>query len=172
MPAESPALPAAVGALYVEHSPWLHGWLRKRMGNPCDVADLVQDTFVKVLKARCALDIREPRHYLSTVAKGLMIDLFRRRSLEQAYLEALANLPPAHVPSAETQAMLFDTLLEMDRLLAGLGARVREVFILAQLDGLPYALVAERLGISLRTVNNHMAKAMEHVCLMQWESGE
>ncbi len=172
MPAEPPILTNAVGALYVEHSPWLHGWLRKRMGNHCDVADLVQDTFVKLLKARSALEIREPRHYLSTVAKGLMIDLFRRRSLEQAYLEALASLPPAQVPSSEAQAMLFETLVELDSLLAGLGAKVREVFILAQLDGLPYAQIATRLGISLRTVNNHMTKAMEHVCLMQWDAGE
>ncbi|MFJ4376086.1 sigma-70 family RNA polymerase sigma factor [Pseudomonas japonica] len=172
MPVQPPALSTAVGELYVEHSPWLHGWLRKRMGNHCDVADLVQDTFVKVLKARSALDIREPRHYLSTVAKGLMIDLFRRRSLEQAYLEALASLPPAQVPSSEAQAILFDTLLELDRMLAGLGAKVREVFILAQLDGLPYAQIATRLGLSLRTVNNHMRKAMEHVCLMQWDNAE
>lgn len=172
MTAESTALPAAVGALYAEHSAWLRGWLRQRMGNHCDAADLVQDTFVKIIKARSALEIREPRLYLRTVAKGLMIDLFRRRSLEQAYLETLASLPEALVPSAETQAVLFETLLELDRMLAGLGARVRQVFILSQLDGLSYPQIAEQVGISLRTVNNHMAKAMEHVCLMQWELSE
>lgn len=172
MPAESSALPAAVGELYAEHSSWLRGWLRKRMANHCDAADLVQDTFVKIIKARNALDIREPRVYLTTVAKGLMIDLFRRRSLEQAYLEALATLPAAQVPSAEAQTMLLETLVELDRLLAGLGARVRQVFILSQLDGLTYPQIANQLGISLRTVNNHMAKAMEHICLLQWESGE
>lgn len=171
MSADSPAS-NSVGSLYAEHSPWLLGWLRKRIGNHCDAADLVQDTFVKLLKARTADEIREPRHYLSKVAKGLMIDLFRRRSLEQAYLEALASLPPDHVPSSEAQAMMFDTLVELDRMLAGLGAKVREVFVLAQLEGLPYAQIAERLHISLRTVNNHMAKAMEHVCLMQWEQFE
>lgn len=171
MPADSPAS-ASVGTLYVDHGPWLLGWLRKRMGNHCDAADLVQDTFVKILKARTAEEIREPRHYLSKVAKGLMIDLFRRRSLEQAYLEALASLPPAHMPSSEAQAMMFETLVELDRMLAGLGAKVREVFVLAQLEGLPYAQIAERLGISLRTVNNHMAKAMEHVCLMHWDDFE
>ena len=169
MSAESPASSAAVGVLYVEHSTWLHGWLRKRMGSHCDAADLVQDTFVKLLKARTAEPIREPRHYLSKVAKGLMIDLFRRRSLEQAYLETLASLPAEYMPSAEAQVTVFETLVELDRLLAGLGSKVREVFVLAQLDGLPYAQIATRLGISLRTVNNHMAKAMEHVCLMQWE---
>ena len=172
MSAESAPLSAAVAELYVEHSPWLRGWLRKRMGDYSDAADLVQDTFVKVIKANSALEIREPRVYLTTIAKGLMIDLFRRRSLEQAYLEPLANLPAALVPSAEAQTVLFETLMELDRMLAGLGARVREVFILSQLDGKTYAQIAEQLGISLRTVNSHMAKAMEHICLLQWEPSE
>lgn len=170
MPAESPALPSAVSMLYAQHSAWLRGWLRKRLGNHCDAADLAQDTFVKLIKARTALEIREPRQYLSTVAKGLMIDLLRRRSLEQAYLDTLANLPEAQVPSAETQAILLETLLELDRLLSGLGARIRQVFILSQLDGLTYAQIATQLGISLRTVNSHMAKAMEHICLLQWDT--
>lgn len=146
MSAESPALPNAVGTLYAQHSAWLRGWLRKRMGNHCDAADLAQDTFVKLIKARTALEIREPRQYLSTVAKGLMIDLLRRRSLEQAYLDTLASLPEAQAPSAETQAILFETLVELDRLLLGLGARVRQVFILSQLEGLTYAQIAEQLG--------------------------
>ncbi|MBV4503960.1 MULTISPECIES: sigma-70 family RNA polymerase sigma factor [Pseudomonas] len=170
MSAESSALPSAVSTLYAQHSVWLRGWLRKRLGNHCDAADLAQDTFVKLIKARTALEIREPRQYLSTVAKGLMIDLLRRRSLEQAYLDTLANLPEAQVPSAETQAILLETLVELDRLLAGLGTRIRQVFILSQLDGLTYAQIATQLGISLRTVNSHMAKAMEHICLLQWDT--
>ncbi|MCU1723258.1 MULTISPECIES: sigma-70 family RNA polymerase sigma factor [unclassified Pseudomonas] len=172
MSADSPALSAAVGVLYVEHSSWLRGWLHKRMGSHSDAADLVQDTFVKVIKARTALDILEPRHYLTTVAKGLMIDQFRRRSLEQAYLETLASLPTGQVPSSEAQAILFETLVALDRILSGLGAKVRQVFILSQVDGLAYAQISRQLGISLRSVNNYMAKAMEHVCLMQWEADE
>lgn len=160
---------AIVGNLYVEHNSWLRTWLRRRMACHSDAADLAQDTFVKVLKACNAQDIRDPRQYLATVAKGLMIDLFRRHSLERIYLDTLACLPPAEVPSLEEQAIVFQTLLEVDRMLAGLGARVRQVFILSQLDGLTYKEIAEQLGLSVRTVNYHMAKAMEHCCLMQLE---
>ncbi|MBD9485537.1 sigma-70 family RNA polymerase sigma factor [Pseudomonas sp. PDM14] len=166
MSADDLVLRTAVHDLYSDHHSWLRGWLRKRIGNNCDAADLAQDTFVRVIKARSALQIREPRHYLSTVAKGLLIDLFRRRSLENAYLEALACVPEAEQPSLEEQALLLEALLEIDRLLDGLGATVKQTFILSQCDGLPYAEIARRLGISLRTVNNHMAKAMEHCCLM------
>lgn len=161
------ALHFAVHELYNTHSSWLRGWLRKRLGCSSDAADLVQDTFVRVIKTRRALEIREPRQYLSTVAKGLVIDLFRRRALEQSYLAALAALPVEAYPSQETQAIVLETLMEIDRMLDGLGDKVRQTFILSQLEGLSYPKIAERLGISLRTVNNHMAKAMEHCCLMR-----
>jgi len=167
MSATDLSLRSAVNELYCDHYGWLNGWLRKRLGNAFDAADLTQDTFVRVLKARSALEIREPRPYLSRIAKGLLIDLLRRRSLEQAYLDALANLPEAHHPSLEEQAIVLQALVEIDRLLQGLGPKVKQVFILSQFDGLTYPQIAEHLGISLRSVNNYMAKAMEHCCLMQ-----
>lgn len=167
MPANDLSLRSAVNDLYCEHHGWLHGWLRKRLGNAYDAADLTQDTFVRVIKARSALDIREPRPYLSRIAKGLLIDLFRRRSLEQAYLEALAALPEAVQPSLEEQAILLQALVEIDRLLQGLGPKVKQVFMLSQFDGLTYPQIAEHLNISVRSINNYMAKAMEHCCLMQ-----
>ncbi|UVL65306.1 sigma-70 family RNA polymerase sigma factor [Pseudomonas sp. B21-031] len=167
MPANDLSLRSAVNDLYCEHHGWLNGWLRKRLGNAFDAADLTQDTFVRVINARSALDIREPRPYLSRIAKGLLIDLFRRRSLEQAYLEALASLPEALQPSLEEQAILLQALVEIDRLLQGLGPKVKQVFMLSQLDGLTYPQIAEHMNISVRSVNNYMAKAMEHCCLMQ-----
>ena len=167
MSANDLSLRSAVDVLYSDHHSWLQGWLRKRLGNAFDAADLTQDTFVRVLKARSALDIREPRPYLSMIAKGLLIDLFRRRSLEQSYLEALAAMPQEQHPSLEEQAILLQALMEIDRLLLGLGPRIRQAFILSQFDGLTYPQITERLGVSVRTVNNHMAKAMEHCCLMQ-----
>lgn len=167
MSATPSALHNAVNDLYCEHHGWLKGWLRKRLGNSCDAADLAQDTFVRVIKARNALEIREPRPYLSRVAKGLLVDLFRRRSLEQAWLEALADMPQSEQPSLEEQAILLQALLQIDRMLQGLGAKVRQTFILSQFDGLTYPQIAERLKISVRSVNNYMAKAMEHCCLMQ-----
>ena len=120
MPANDLSLRSAVNDLYCDHHGWLNGWLRKRLGNAFDAADLTQDTFVRVIKARSALDIREPRPYLSRIAKGLLIDLIRRRSLEQAYLEALATLPEALQAACGQPVLPRD-----DAALARIGARPR-----------------------------------------------
>ena len=41
----------------------------------------------------------------------------------------------------------------------------QQAFLLAQLEELPYAEIARRLGISHRTVSNYLTRAMEHCCL-------
>lgn len=150
----------SVHRLYQQHHSWLNTWLRCRLGNAADAADLAQDTFVRLLKARHAHPLKQPRAYLSSIARGLMIDQFRRRALEQAYLESLAHLPAAHAPSEEQRWMILDTLQRLDRLLMQLKPRVRQVFLHAQLDDMSCPKIAEQLGVSRATVERDLAKAM------------
>jgi RNA polymerase sigma factor (sigma-70 family) len=152
--------------LYHEHHGWLRGWLRQRLNNSADAADLTQDTFLRILLAHSSETLREPRHYLATVARGLVIDLYRRRSLEQAYLEALAQQPEHVAPSAEIQVEMIDSLMAIDRLLDNLGERTRHIFLAVQLEGLSYEKTAARLGVSVSTVRKHLAKALLH-CLLE-----
>lgn len=153
-------------ALYRDHRSWLENWLRQRMGNAWDAADLSQDTFVRVLASVQPLaDLREPRAYLLTVGKRLLSNFYTRRSLEQAYLDALAQLPEDSVPSPEQRWLLLETLQALDELLDGLPAVVRRAFLWSQLEGLGYREIAERLKVSERTVKRYMAQAYEH-CLL------
>lgn len=156
----------AVQSLYREHHDWLRLWLRKRL--PCaeSAADLAQDTFVRVLASRQTLDLREPRAYLSSIARGLMIDGFRRRALEQSYLEALAALPEPLDISPEERALILETLLEIDRMLDGLGARCREIFLMAQLDGLSHVEIGRRLGLSTNTVRKYVVRGLTQCLLL------
>jgi len=168
MPFVDPSQHQAIQSLYAEHHPWLCAWLRKRLGCFDHAADLAQDTFIRVLLQRKAPELREPRAYLSSVARSLMIDSFRRRALEQAYLETLAARPEALDVSPEARFLIIETLLEIDRLLDGLGARTREIFLLAQLDGLSYVEIGRRLNVSVNTVKKHAVRALTH-CLLATE---
>ena len=162
----SHAAEPTLSSLYRDHRSWLESWLRRRLGNAWDAADLSQDTFVRVLaSAQPLAQLQEPRAYLVTVGKRLLVNFHQRRSLEQAYLTALGNLPPACVPSPEQRWLVLETLQALDELLDGLPALVRRAFLWSQLDGLGYREIAERLEVSERTVKRYMAQAYEH-CLL------
>ena len=122
---------AALHTLYSDHHHWLTGWLRRRLGCPQNAADLAQDTFVKVLVSRQAVRIDEPRAFLTTIARRVLCNHYRRQDVE------------------------------LDRLLDGLPPLAKETFLLAQLDGLGYAEIATQLGISLSSVKRYMLKAAQ-----------
>ena len=63
----------AVQALYSSHHGWLHTWLRNRLGNAADAADLAQDTFVRLLQRTERVELKAPRAFLRTIAQGLVI---------------------------------------------------------------------------------------------------
>ena len=154
-----------VHRLYVDHQGWLNCWLRRQLGCRQRAADLAQDTFVRVLSKDQGLDaIREPRAYLHTIARGLLINHWRRRQIEQAYLDAVALQPEAVAPSPESQALVVETLLQVDAMLSRLPEKVRRAFLLSQLHGLTYAAIALEVGVSERMVKKYMAQAMLH-CL-------
>lgn len=175
MSSHPPALNDQVSRIYQDHHRWLLGWLRPRVDCRDLAADLVQDVFVRVLSADNAAGklevVREPRGYLATIARRLMIDHFRRARLERAWLQALAEQPEAEDISPETRVILLETLCELDAMLAGLGPKVRKAFLLSQLEGIPYKAIAEALDVSLITVNRYIAKALHHCMLHNLEAG-
>ena len=77
--------------MYLDHHDWLQHWLRLRIRYPFNAADIVQDTFVKLLQTKQIFSIQEPRAYLIHVAKHLLIDKQRRYVLEKNYLESLKH---------------------------------------------------------------------------------
>lgn len=162
----APPTEQTLHALYRDHNGWLQNWLKRRLGNAWDAADLSQDTFLRVLaSAQPLAEVHEPRAYLLTVGKRLLSNFYARRSLEQAYLQALAQLPEESMPSPEQRWLLLETLQALDELLDGMAGVVRRAFLWSQLEGLGYREIAERLKVSERTVKRYMAQAHEH-CLM------
>lgn len=156
-------------SLYTDHGAWLRNWLRAKLGNAWDAADLAHDTYVRILQAGTRPAAEDSRRYLVQVANGLMIDLFRRRRIETAYLEALSLLPEAQVPSEESRALAVEALLELDRLLHKLPAKARHAFLLCKLDGLSYRDIAAQLGVSVSSVEKYIAAALQTCCLALYQ---
>ena len=162
MPAQEVDSIIPLEVLYGTHHGWLHGWLRRSLGCSQQAADLAQDTFLRLLVRGQPISDRAPRALLARIARGLVIDHWRRDALERAYLEALAQLPEASHPSPEVRHEALQCLERIAQMLDGLKPAVREAFLLYQLGGLNHLQVAERLGVSSRTVERHVASALLH----------
>lgn len=161
---------SSVQNLYLTHHRWLHALLRRRLSNAFDAADLAHDTFIRVLKRPQIFDSETgERSYLATIARGLCIDHWRRRQLEQAWLETLAARPQAVQPSPEQRAIIVETLYEVDAMLQRLPQRVRDAFILAQLHGLTYKAIAAEIGVCERMVKKYLAQALMHCAMLEAE---
>lgn len=166
MHSDNSALNKGIDQLYQDHHAWLSNWLNRRVGCRDHAADLAQDVFMRLLKNRESTVLSQPRAYLSSIARGLMIDQYRRKALEQAYLESIAHLEHNLVPSQEERLLLLEALERLDQLLDRLPARARQAFLYAQLDGLTCPQIAEKLGVSRATVERDLAKAL-HACYRQ-----
>src|SRR5205085_1662947 len=60
------------------HEPMLRAWLQNRFGTRCDIDDLVQEAYVRVLRAHQAGELLSPKAFLFATARNLALDYFRR----------------------------------------------------------------------------------------------
>lgn len=154
-------------ALYSSHNDWLQRWLRRRLGDHSIAADLAHDTFLRVWVKSLSdpvLELREPKAYLTTVARRLVINHYERQSIERAFILALEQLSEPLAPSMEEQAIVLETLYELNTLIYELPPLVRSAFLMSQLEGLTYEEIASRLDVSVRTVTRYMAQGFRQ-CL-------
>lgn len=156
---------STIELLYENNHGWLCRWLRQRLDSADDAVDLAHDTFLRLLRRPDDVPgIADPRAFLATIARGLLNDHWRRRTLEQAWLETLAALPDTLAFSPEQLVSMQQELQQLDAMLSQLAPRAREVFVLSQLEGLSYVQIAARTGLSDRTVKRYMAQGFE-LCL-------
>ncbi|MET0846007.1 MAG: sigma-70 family RNA polymerase sigma factor [Pseudomonas sp.] len=147
-----------VGGLFRAHYPWLCARLRRHLGTHANVEDIAAESFVQLLESPGLTPIREPRALLTTIARRLVYQLWRRRDLERQHQEQLqqANLVGGHSP--EDLLQLSQTLKSLDRALDRLPGKVRATFLLSRVDGLTYPQIAAKLGISQRSVSVYMTR--------------
>lgn len=139
---------------------WLTERLRFRLGCGFNAEDVASEAFAQLAAVPDVQSVREPRALLTTIAQRVMYETWRRRDLERNYLAALAQVPEAFHPSPEDRALLVESLLAVDKALDGLSVKARTAFFYSQLDGLTYAEIGERLGVSASMVRQYMAKAL------------
>lgn len=144
-----------------------HGTLadhtRKLMRGAPEAEDIAQESWAKVSNGIAnGGTIANLRGYLLKVARNLMIDHRRREALgvETWVSEDIVKRVADLQPNAETQLITRDELRRMDAIIAAMPSRPRQVFRLSRFEGLSFAEIGRRLGVSRQTVHDHMTKAL------------
>lgn len=165
--AVNPPLPSSdreFHALYVAHHGWLRGWLLGRLRCGFTAADLAQDTFVNLMEQPVPPVLRQPRAFLQVVASRLMINRFRRMTLETEVLRTVALMAENdQAPSAEDEASTRQLLGQVLAMLTHeLDEKSRTAFLMARVDGQSYREIATHLGVSETRVKQYLAKVLLH----------
>jgi RNA polymerase sigma-70 factor (ECF subfamily) len=139
----------------------IFNFLYYRLGNVEAAEDILQEVFVKLWEKRDQINEHMSiKSYLMTIAHNLAANWVRhnhvvmRFQLEQANEHPMSENPYLEYEFRETQNLLTEAL-------AGLPNQPRIVFMMSRFEGLKYQEIAERLGLSVKTVESHMVKALK-----------
>jgi len=157
---------AALARMAVSYREPLSRFFARRVREPADVPDLVQEVFLRLARMPDPAAIEKPEHFLFVTAANVLRDRARRAAVRGNGL---------HDPLSDDDR-LASSEIPADRVLAGkeaasrlravlgeLSERQRDVFVLRVLEGMKMADVARALSISTRAAEKHQAKALAHV---------
>lgn len=146
----------------VPHEPALRSWLQGHAPASMEVDDIVQEAYAVLVGLDEVAHILNPRGYLFTVARSVMLQQLRRARIVPivavAEVERLSILTDDITP--ERSAVAGQDLRRTGDLIASLPGKCREAFVLRRVEGLPQREIARRMGVSENTVEKHIGKAL------------
>jgi RNA polymerase sigma factor (sigma-70 family) len=152
----------------------LRNFIRRRVADPRDAEDVLQDVFYRLVEAnRLLMPIEHVTSWLFRVARNRITDLFRKKKPElfsDAAIEdeegetlQIEDLLPS--PDAGPEALYFRNLLldELELALEELPDEQREVFVAHELEGRSFKELAEETGVSVNTLLSRKRYAVLHL---------
>ena len=147
-------------------------YLRELLARREDAEDVAQETYVRLVRAGNAP--QSEMHVRATMfraATNLAYDRFRQRRAHGRHDDAELVELPDEAPQAERVVAMEQAVAIVERTLLGLPARCRQVFLLRTFHEWSYETIAERLGVSKRTVEREMQMALD-ACQRELRGGE
>jgi len=152
----------------------LRNFIRRRVPDPRDAEDVLQDVFYRLVEAnRLLMPIEHVTGWLFRVARNRITDLFRKKQPENFSDAAgeneegealqIEDLLPS--PDAGPEALYFRNLLldELALALDELPDEQREIFVAHELEGRSFKELAEETGISVNTLLSRKRYAVLHL---------
>jgi RNA polymerase sigma factor (sigma-70 family) len=138
-------------------------FLTRRTGRSA-AEDVLQDVWLNLREGSDPETWREPRAVLFTTAANLATDVSRRNATVEKHFSSDALNEDAVCPRAdpESQADANDSLERLHAALMELPQACRDAFLLNRIEALTHVEVAARLGISTKSVQRYIERALRH----------
>ena len=134
---------------------------RKYIRDSDDCEEIVQGFFMKLWDKRNDLDINTSvKNYLFSSVRNRCLNYIKHEKIKTEYQTDVLKNPEIQIDSSSF-IMEVDLVEKIDQSIAALPARRREIFILSREHGLKYREIAEKLGISIKTVETQMGQALK-----------
>jgi RNA polymerase sigma factor (sigma-70 family) len=174
----SPPPPSAtsLASAPAEHSRWfreevhahdgqLKAYLRGSFPAVRDVEDVVQESYLKIWKAKLARPIESTKSFLFQVARNLALDQVRRNRIspEIPCPEPAELFVTDSRPGVAEAACTAEELEFLARAIESLPGRCREVMVLRQIKGLPQKEIAAQLGLSVLSVQTYVVRGLRRM---------
>jgi RNA polymerase sigma factor (sigma-70 family) len=162
---------AALIETYLEKRLDLKRFLRARLGDEARAEDVVQEIYLRLQAARLEQEVANPVAFLYRIAANLAVDVRRQRGREVVrethWVELTTHKIAAdYVEDRPSPEEVLDSKARLERLVAAVGElppQCRTVFTLHKLEGLSHAEVSAKVGISRKTVEKHMSRALRQL---------
>jgi RNA polymerase sigma factor (sigma-70 family) len=136
-------------------------YLQHNWRNHSDIADLRQEVYVRVLEGASRKLPERPKQFVFAAARNLLID--RVRHAQIVPIEAAVDLEALEIaiddPGPERGLLAREELQRLQMALDQLPPRCREAFMLGRIEGLNGRQIAQRMGIGVAAVSEHLANA-------------
>lgn len=147
------------------HDSSLRYYLRGSFPSVRDVDDVVQESYLRIWKARAAQPIQSVKAFLFTIARHVALDLLRRDRISPVDRLYVMDSAASHVmdnrPGVVETACAREEIALLAKAIDALPACCREIIILRKLSGMPQKEIATRLGIAEPTVQVQVARGMK-----------
>ena len=156
-------IPSAFDGLFELYATKVYRFAFSFLKSREDSEGVVQDTFLKIWEKRQTIDLNQSfKSWLFTIAYNNVMTKFREKLKEKKYREYILTSASEHYD--QEQVLLSDDLLDQVlKIVDKLPQRRKQIFLLRKEKNLTYKAISEKLGISLKTVENNINQSIKFI---------